>query len=176
MKIIDHPKAIEAIGKKCRGVLQNLVISGMFLEQSSYLSALISLSKDVLKIRGKWLDEEDVIKIFYNVILDTELSLADYKKNDGCRFWEIIGEEKGIIISEKLLNYYLSIPRNYDIYFPFSGVKFDITKRIKLTPKVSFHCSDDLLKLLNFPGKENYVSPNTVYLKLKLTGFSELDP
>lgn len=175
----DHPESLKVIRTKCRGIVKNLVISGSTYEVDSFFPRVNSLSKDILKIRSKWIDYYDVFKIFYNVLGDEVLKLDNHEMVDGQKFWDVVGEEKGVELSDNLYNFYLSIPRSYNIYLPLPSVEFDITQRIIITPEVSFHTFFDIIN--NFkkptrdssvsPDKEKILSPDNVYLNLKLSGF-----
>ena len=175
----DNEKALENIKKKCLGLIKNLTIKGISFEFESYNEHINSLSRDVLKIRNEWIDYYDIFKIFFNALGKLPLETPNSNMNQNTRLWDIIGEEKGNEISNILFDFYISIPRTYNIYIPLPNVHFEITQRISITPEISFHTYQDII-LSHRPDQiehsigpqlDSFITKDNIYLKLKLSGF-----
>jgi len=171
-----HSNAIQKIENKVKGSLQNCQIKDNWPQYESFAVHVESLSKEILQHKKEWLNMSDVFSIFYNLIYQVVNENTEEGKTQEGNLWDILGEEKGLNLTESIKNYLLSIPRSYDVYIPIAKVSENILTSVQLSENISLHVFEEAEQipgeyqsgLFNFGNK---LEINTVYFRQRPTGY-----
>ena len=171
-----HPKALEKVSNKIRGSLKNCMVKDNWPQYESISEHVGSLSKEVLKHKKEWLDRTDVFSIFYDLVYDAIKAVAKGGESIEGNLWDLLGEENSEQLSEMLKDYFVSIPRTFDLYIPIPDVSQNFPSSIDLNEAisvVSFQATDKI------PGGyhrsqlllDNKLEIGKVYVRQRITGY-----
>lgn len=164
------------IKNKCIGTLKQCQIKDNRPIIKSIYPHLKSLVKDVLQLRGEWINEGNVISIFYNFLYEATDKIRDGKKLSGS-YSEFASEQQLIDSTNQFFNFILSIPKKYDVYIPMVG----ITNSTYVTEHKSNHglsiiksSEKEVLNALSdeYNKERPRLIENTIYIKQTLSGYA----
>lgn len=170
------PNRIERIENKIRGTLKNCIVKDGWPQYESIYVHLESLSKEILKDKKEWIDSSDVFSIFYDFAYEAIKAVTGEQSASEGNLWdEILGENNSQVLTNKLRDYLLSIPREFYAYLPLPGITKNLPTPIILskdTSIVSFMEADQVpggyhRSLLS---PENKLDLGKVYIKQRMVG------
>lgn len=172
-----HPKAIDKIKNKIRDSLKICTVKDNWPQYESFSLHVHSLSDELLKHKKEWLDTTDVFSIFYDFVYAAIKTVVDSDQQIEGNLWEILGDEKSQQLAGSLEDYFISIPRIFNIYLPLPAVTRNIPSPIKLSEEisiVSFHDADQI------PGGHhrglltlgNKLEIGKVFIKQRVSGYA----
>ncbi|MFC1772611.1 hypothetical protein ACFL3A_04565 [Pseudomonadota bacterium] len=172
-----HQKAQEKAFKIIIGSLKNCAIKDNWPQYESFSVHVESLAKEILKHKKEHLDSTDVFTIFYDFAYDAIRSVVDGDKKLEGNLWDLLGEERCQQIAETLKNYFVSIPRTFDIFIPIPEISQNIPTPIDLSETISlisFQMPDEipggyqvgLMQLFN------KFEVGKVYIRQRASGYS----
>lgn len=161
-------------------MLQNCYIEDNWPQYQSFSGELKHLSNEILKDKNKkeWLSETDVYRIFVNQVADfVKNKFSDSKKTGS--LVNLISKEQIDELRGEIINFYKSIPREYEVNLMLPSlidietgiieIQKDIKIKVYLKKDNPFKSSwDSLLALLSKPSEE---SKKITYLSIKQKGF-----
>lgn len=178
-----HPKAIDKIGKKVEGSLKNCRIDNGWPVYQSIARHVDSLAEDVLKLRKDWLTSSDVFSIFYDLVFQKVKQEDPPIGTTDKTVWDVLGEEKAQQLKKEVVDFFLSVPRNYEVYIPIPNVTIDLPSvelNIGGLALVAYENADDipggrycaggLLGLMS-----TKLEPKKVFLRYSTTGYCSYD-
>ena len=141
----------------------------------SFHKHVTSLSKDILKNKHEWLTSSDVFSIFYDLVYEAILNISIDEKLNG-NLWDLLEEEKAKLLTITLKEYFLSIPRKYDVFIPIPNITIDLSESIKLSENCSLEIYD---KPDDIPGGyragplgiATKLTSNKLYFKYSIEGY-----
>lgn len=170
-----HPKAVEKIEKHIRGSLKNCAVKDNWPLYESFSVHVDSLSEEILKHKKEWLDTTDVFSIFYDFVYTAIKAAIEVNQKVEGNLWDILGDERSKQLTDALQDYFISIPRTFDVYLPVPEVTKDIPSAIKLSDEisvVSFHDANEVpgghsRGLLSL---DNKLEAGKVYIRQRMSG------
>ena len=174
--VIVHENAVNKIEKKVEGSLKNCLVADNWPQYESLSVHVDSLGKEILKHKHEWLTISDCYSIFYDLVCESIIEkVKNGEKLEG-GLWDLLGDSDARKLKETLTEFYLSVPRNYDIYVPIPKVSINI-ESIDISDKlsiISFEKEEDIpggynKGLLSF---DNKLEPKKIYLRYSTSGYS----
>jgi hypothetical protein len=169
---------MQKIENKIKGSLKNCQIKDNWPQYESFSIHVDSLGEEVLKHKKEWLERWDVYSIFYDLVSEaiTAHRTEDTPNLEG-NLWDILGEEKGLELTENIKNYFFSIPRTFDIYIPLPRLSDSPPTNIQLSDNIyitSFKDPNEIPGgyqegLLGLFGAK--LELNKPYLRQRITGY-----
>lgn len=181
-----HDKAILLIENKIKGSLVNCNIEDNFPEFESLYIHISSLSNEVLKHKKQWLNYSDIFSIFYDFVIesisDKIIKVAKNKdeevKEINGNLWDILGEKDGEKLVNRIKEFIVSIPRDFDIYIPLPKNTLNITENIQLSEGLAIVVFNEAEKVpvahqenALLSGLGNNFELGKVYLRQRLSGY-----
>lgn len=172
-----HPNAIQKIENKIKGSLLNCQVKDNWPQYESFVEHVNSLGKEILKHKKEWLDIHDVFSIFYDLVYESiSRKIEGDQKLEG-QLWDVLGEEDGKQLITTLKDFFLSIPREYDVFIPLPKISQNIDSSIELSENISIDIFTEASKvpggarggLLGFI--DTKLEVNKVYLRQRLSGY-----
>jgi hypothetical protein len=170
-----HPKAIDKIERHIRGSLKNCTVKDNWPEYESFSVHVDSLSEEILKHKKAWLYRADVFSIFYDFVYTAFKAAVEVDQKVEGNLWDILGDERSQQLTASLKDYFISIPRTFDIYLPIPEVTKNIPSTIKLSNEISVVSFQDADKVPGgyFRGLmslDNKLEVGKVYIKQRMSG------
>ena len=132
-----HPEAQEKAFKKIIGSLKNCAVKDSWPQYESFSVHVESLAKEILKHKKEHLDLTDVFAIFYDFIYEAIRSVVEGDKKLEGNLWDLLGEKRCLQLAETLKDYFVSIPRTFDIFIPIPEISQNIPTPIELSKTIS---------------------------------------
>lgn len=173
---IMNSQALEAIESKIKGSLINCYINKQSPQFESFYEHVKSLEKEVLKHKKEWIGKNDVITIFYECVLESILEYDDELLTGN--LWDLLGEEKGNKLKEKIKDIIKSIPKTYSIYIPLPSATVALENDIKIGGNISIKIFDDAKQVPgtgHFPLFPSYLNEpkQKVFIQQTMHGYCE---
>jgi hypothetical protein len=172
-----HEKALEKIKNKIRGSLMNCLVQDNWPHYESFYIHVDSLSDELLKHKKEWLNRSDIYSIFYDFTLKgIKTVIVDDQQIEG-KLWDILGEEKSQKLTDSLYDYFISIPRTFDVFLPIPNISKNIPSPIILSDTLSLVSFQDPDKIpggykRGLLGLTNKFDIEKVYLKQRMQGYA----
>jgi hypothetical protein len=171
-----HEKAVEKVKGKIKGALKRCEVVDNWPQYESFAQHVDALSKEILKNKSEWLSISDVYSIFYDLVYESITSKTNSDEKYSGLLCDLTGEEGLEELIDSLCGFYISIPRNYSIYFPLPKISKSIHSNVPLSETVEFVTFD---KANEIPGgyhrgllqPSNELDLNKAYLKFSLEGY-----
>ena len=174
-----HQGAVEKIKNIISGALQVCTIKNMWPEPASIAKPIDSLTKEVLKHKGEWLNEMNVFLIFIEHIFDCVIAAHPDDREISGDLKNILTQDQLDSLSSSIGEYFESIPREYDVYLPLpsvNGIGFD---SLELGINVSIKTFSRPIDEIGAPrhgfgliGQQQQLDANKVYLCIRCKGYS----
>jgi len=171
-----HPQAQEKIERHILGSLKNCDISDGWPVFDSFSRHVESLASELLKHKGQWLSVSDVFSIFYDLVYEylRDLERPNAELTGG--LVNLVGDDGLIQLAKHLLDFYVSIPRSYEVYVAIPKISVDL-EPIVFSDMFALAVFDDakdipgghtagLLGLFN-----NKLEPKRAYLRVTVSGY-----
>ena len=171
-----HPNAIHKIERHIKGSLINCYIKDSWPQYESFDKHVRSLGEEVIKHKKEWINSTDIFSIFYDLVYEAIKDKADGDEKLEGNLWDVLGDEKGSILTEHIKNYMISIPRTYDIYIPIPNILENLPESIELSKNISLLTFKDGAQIPGgyqggFLSSFNELQLNKIYFRQRLTGY-----
>ena len=170
-----HEKAVEKIQSKTIGCLKNCIVSNSQPSFDSIATHYYSLEEEVLKTKKLWLDSSDVFSVLFGQIINAIAAVNQESPVASVNLWDLIGEESGVVLAERISDTFINTPRNISLYIPIPSVSKNISENIILSENLSLEAFNDTQEIT---GRYRAVSLVTtelevskVFLKHSINGF-----
>lgn len=171
-----HENAKNKINGQIVASLRGSVVADNWPQYESFEKYVDALGEELLKHKGKWLDVSDVYSIFYDLLSEAVAKKANDSKLNGA-LWHLLGEQDAQALANRLLEYFLSIPRDYEIYAPFPARSIELNP-VDLSAGLSIVVFDNAKDvpggigggLLGMLDKE--LKPKKAYFRYKISGYA----
>lgn len=117
-----HPKAFEKTFQKVVGSLKNCGVEDGWPVYGSLAPHVQSLADELLKHKGQWLTSFDVFSVFVRMVYERLCEAGGAAEKLSGRLCDLLGEESLIELGRKIVDFYSSIPRRYEIYLPLPAL------------------------------------------------------
>lgn len=170
-----HPNALDKVQKKVEGSLKNCQVLDSWPQFESFEVHVKSLAEEVLKHKKEWLTVSDVFFIFYDLVYE-ELSATRKPVYELVgNLWDLLGENTSQQLKKTLVEFYDSIPRDYDVFIPTPTIPVDI-KPISLSDKLAIVTYDNKKDVPGgYPtgllGVRPRLDPKLSYFRYSISGY-----
>jgi IS1 family transposase len=171
-----HEKAVKKITGTIIGSLKRCKVVDNWPQYESFTAHVDSLAKEVLKHKSEWLSATDVYSIYYDLVYEAINEKSNTEKKFSGLLVDLLYEDGLQQLTNKLINFYVSVPRNYSIYLPLPRVSKNIGHSIQLSETWELACfknADEVpggysRGLMQFSNK---LELDKVYLKFNAKGY-----
>lgn len=122
-----HSQALDKIKRHVIGNLKNCEISEGWPVYDSFAPHFQALSQEILKHKSQWLNDIDVFSVFYDLVYEQLRETGKQTAELSGPLQNIIGEESLLLLGQRLVDFFASIPRDYEVYLqlPAISVSFE---------------------------------------------------
>ena len=122
-----NPKAEQYLHDKISGLIQSFLPGSHMMFSESFNGDVKLLAKEIVKQRGKWIDEESATRMIFRYIYN---EISSYEDSEGIEVYgELVDVKK---FADGLVGDIKSIPNCYDVYFDFDVLMRDRDYQFRL--------------------------------------------
>lgn len=171
-----HPQALAKIERHVVGSLKNCDIAEGWPVYNSFAPHVQALASELLKHKSQWLTDADVFSVFYDLVYERLRETEKQTTELTGHLKDILGDESLLLLGTRLVDFYTSIPRDYEVYLqlPAVSVSLETTAVSKNFSVVTFEDPKDvpggyrggLLGLF-----DTKLEPKKVYFRAAVSGY-----
>lgn len=171
-----HPQALAKIERHVIGSLKNCDIAEGWPVYKSFAPHVQALANELVKHKGQWLTDVDVFSVFYDLVYERLRETEKQTAELAGHLNDILGEESLLQLGQRLVEFFTSIPRDYEVFlqFPAVSVNLETVAVSKIFSVVTFEKPDDvpggyqggLLGLF-----DTKLEPKKLYFKVAVSGY-----
>ncbi|MBU0751686.1 MAG: hypothetical protein KJ787_04620 [Gammaproteobacteria bacterium] len=171
-----HPQALAQIERHVVGSLKNCDIAEGWPVYNSFAPHVQSLANELLKHKSQWLTDVDVFSVFYDLVYERLRETEKQTTELAGHLIDILGDEALLLLGQRLVDFYESIPRDYEVYLqlPAVSVSLETIAVSKVLSVVTFEDPRDvpggyrggLLGLF-----DTKLEPKKVYFRVAVSGY-----
>jgi len=147
-----HEKAITRIQAHIEGSIRNTQIEENWFVFESLSPHVLSLAKEVIKHKSACIDIADVFAIFYDLAYQPIRGLISSEKPINGSLTTIIGEKATHQLCTTIIQFIVSLPREYEVYLP--APKLKMLSSMEISDQFSIVVFSDENEI---PGQPNYM-------------------
>jgi hypothetical protein len=142
-----NPSAILNLEKKIKGSLLNCFVKDNWPQFESFSKNLEAVGNETLKHKKEWLDINDIFVIFYDFVFEAVMNKADKDEKLEGNLWDLLGNEDAQKLLRNIIEYFISIPREFDVYIPLPRISQNLPANINLIENMSLEVYEEANKV-----------------------------